>query len=96
MKADIAITAGAGAGFFAIEGGTSEGIAWMNEHLTDEQVERPGLAYSDQTSYTQEIAQGATEDGMLVCVDGYRYLDGGLRGEKIEDSPNSGGTEASL
>jgi len=69
---------------FSIEAGTSEGIAWMSEHLAEEQLERPGLAYSDQTSYTQDIAQGATDDGILVCVDGYRYLDGGLRGEALD------------
>jgi hypothetical protein len=82
MKADIAINTGFGAGLFLIQAVSPGGLDWMSDHLPD--ADQPGLAYCDQTAYTQNIAQGATNDGIAVAVDGYLYLDGGLRGEKIE------------
>jgi len=66
-RIDIAID---GQGFYQILAVSKRGIRWM------EAVEgfNGHLAYSDQTSYTQNIADAAVCNGLRVTVNGKKYL----------------------
>ena len=69
--ADIEIQ---GTGYYSITGITKAGIAWIGKHIPDREADCPAIAYSDNTGNVQDIADGATEDGLTVEVNGNTYL----------------------
>ena len=75
MEVDISID---GVGFFHIQPETESGREWYLDNVEDE-----GTPYTDSSQYAQDIAQGATDDGLVVSVNGYVYLSGGGRGAKL-------------
>lgn len=77
MKTDIDIE---GIGFFSITGLSKRGRTWVGRYV---QGSASGAACSDDQNLTEEIAEGATKDGLRVAVNGYLYLPGGLRGESV-------------
>lgn len=69
MKFDIDINGGNG--FYSISGQTKRGEAWMTEKV---QGATPwGDAPCDDTRMTQDIADGAVQDGLNVRVNGRHY-----------------------
>ena len=73
MKYDIDIDGGNG--FYNISGQTKRGKSWMSEKV---QGGTPwGAAPCDDTSMTQDIADGALQDGLTVRVNGRKYLGDG-------------------
>lgn len=63
-------------GFYSITPETDAGREWYEANVEDD-----GIPYTDSTQYAYDIAQGATDDGLTVAVNGYLFLSGGLRGE---------------
>lgn len=64
-----------GQGFYTITAETPAGVEWYTENVEDGE-----LPYSDSTQYVEDLAEGATKDGLIVAVNGFVYLAGGLRG----------------
>ena len=84
MIVDISID---GNGFYAISGNTEDGIKWLFDNVEDTHIEgfeEVTVIYSDDTRMSQDIAEGATDAGLTVTVDGYLYLSGGLKGELVK------------
>ena len=69
-----------GQGFYSITGESKRGRSWINRNV---QGSASGAACSDDTGMTQDIAEGATAAGLQVIVNGYMYIAGGTRGEKV-------------
>lgn len=67
MRYDIDIT---GRGFYTIQGNTPRGAAFMRKV----QGTSYDVAHSDDTGMTQNIADGAIRRGLLVRVNGCKYL----------------------
>ena len=67
MQADISID---GQGFYSITPDSLRGSRWLRKV----QGFDGHAAYSDQTSYTQDIADAAHSNGLRVLVNGRRYL----------------------
>lgn len=74
MKIDMSIE---GQGFYSITGESKRGRLWIDRNV---QGSVSGAACSDDVNLTQDVAEGATADGLHVAVNGYLYLAGGLRG----------------
>jgi hypothetical protein len=70
-----------GRGIYAIQSLSAQGRRWLIDNVPDRFDDE--LAYSDDTRCTQDIAEGATNDGQVVAVNGYLYLAGGARGEAV-------------
>lgn len=70
---DVRIT---GQGFYSITGVSDAGREWLDMNVD-------GNA-SDDTRYTQDIADAATMDGLTVSANGRLYLMGGGAGDHIE------------
>ena len=71
MRVDIMIV---GNGFYQIEAVTSNGADWMIENIPSSEITRGIVfAYSDDTRMTQDIAGGATDDGLSVMVNSQIY-----------------------
>ena len=79
MQADISIE---GSGFFQINGLTDAGRDWLSENVPDAR-DCVDVAHSDDQRMTEDIAEGATGDGLIVSVNGFQYLPGGTRGEEM-------------
>lgn len=77
MKIDIDID---GVGFYSIRGGSERGRSWVSRNV---QGSESGAACSDDTRMTEDIADGATSEGLNVAVNGYLYLLGGKRGVEV-------------
>ena len=75
MTVDISIT---GQGFYEISANTEAGSAWLEANVMFD-----GVPYTDSGQYAHDIAEGATDDGLVVEVNGFVYLLGGRRGEKV-------------
>lgn len=69
-----------GRGFYSITGESKRGRTWINRNV---QGSASGAVCSDDTGMTQDIAEGATDAGLRVAVNGYLYISGGARGEKV-------------
>jgi hypothetical protein len=54
-------------GFYSIMGITKPGTDWINSNV---QGVVHGVAHSDQTGLTHEIANGAAREGLVVNVNG--------------------------
>jgi hypothetical protein len=61
-----------GRGFYSIRGLTEEGQQWLHRNVQGYDA-FVGVAYSDQSSYTQDIADGAVDAGLAVTVNGKVY-----------------------
>lgn len=82
MQPDITID---GSGMFLITGLTSAGIDWMRDNVADaEIVSADAQAVTDTQRYAQDIAEGATKDGLVVAVNGLLYILGGAAGKQLE------------
>lgn len=68
MRIDISIE---GRDFYSITGRTRLGRAWVDRNVDGS---ASGAACSDDTRMTEDIAEGATRDGLRVSVNGYLYL----------------------
>lgn len=68
--ADIIVS---GNGFYTIIANTDEGNDWMLENVPDYNASNGGVC-SDDTRMTQDITDGAFEDGLSVEVNGRKYL----------------------
>lgn len=72
MEFDIAIDGGGG--FYSIRGVSESGKAWIAENVQDGDN---GSSYCDDAGRSQEIADGAIEDGLNVGINGLEYVGGG-------------------
>jgi hypothetical protein len=72
-KADIEIS---GSGFYSLFATTKRGCSWMNKNVYFEpwQIQSPNGIVCDDTGMVQDIAEGAIAKGLLVLVNGRRYL----------------------
>jgi hypothetical protein len=70
MKYDIEIT---GQGFYVISGNTKRGRNWMIKNVQGTSS-WDASAPCDDMGYTQDIADGAVEQGLRVRVNGRNYL----------------------
>lgn len=75
MTPDITLI---GQGFYEISSNTEAGSDWLEANVDFE-----GVPYTDSAQYAHDIAQGATDDGLVVGVNGFVYLAGGLRGQAV-------------
>ncbi len=76
-KPDIKID---GQGFFRITSRTTAGDKWCRDRVVGYS---PDQCYTNDQNYAQDIAEGATGDGLRVAVNGFLYLPGGLRGRAV-------------
>lgn len=72
-KVDLRID---GRGFYSLHAETKAGREWYARNVMDD-----GEPYTDSQQYAYDLAQGATDDGLRVSVNGFIFLSGGLRGE---------------
>lgn len=79
MQVDIAIS---GHGVYSIIGLTEAGQQFLAQNVDSDDASS-GYAMSDDQRYTEDIAEGATEDGLTVVVNSHLYLSGGGRGEAV-------------
>jgi hypothetical protein len=70
--ADISIT---GRGIYRIESLSEEGTSWMIENVVEADNDEAGgvIAYVDSTPYATDIANGASDEGLEVDVNGKPY-----------------------
>jgi hypothetical protein len=75
MQADLEINGSAG--FYRIDGTTPEGESWLSENVPSAEANANGFvrAFSDDTRMTKNIADGATDDGLTVSLNGFQYPD---------------------
>lgn len=71
MENDIEIN---GNGFYSIQAVSDAGQEWVSEYVD---LAENGLAYSDDTRMTADIAEGAFNDGLAVAVNGREYIGNG-------------------
>ncbi len=78
MTADIRIE---GQGMYQIAGITPAGQEFVDGPIKGAEN---GVAYSDQTDMTMDIAEGARDNGLVVAVNGREYLGDNIAGEEVQ------------
>lgn len=72
MAADIEVS---GNGVYTISGQSEAGIDWMEANVDG--AEGGDTVYSDQSGYTQDIVDGAFDEGLTVLINGNKYVGNG-------------------